>query len=120
MGEAPESSDRGDSESSSSSRGQGDTGGLEQGLRTRICSKGLAPPPSVSMGAVLGLQSTSMGAGLWIGPWMGLWMGPWLGLWIGPWMGLGWSPSTGSGGALGLEAGLWTGLRSGEGGRGLT
>lgn len=68
VGEPPESSDRerwnrGDSESSSSSRGQGEAGGLEQGLTAGLGSVGLAPPPSVSMGTVLGLQSTSTGAG---------------------------------------------------------
>lgn len=100
VGEAPESSDRqrwnrGDRESSSSSRGRGEIGGLEQGLMVGLRSMGLAPPPSVSIGTVLGLRSTSMGAGLWLG--------------------LGRSSSTGSGAGLGLEARLWTGLRSGDG-----
>lgn len=91
VGEPPESSDghrwnRGDSESSSSMRAHGETGGLEQGLGAGLCAMGLAPPPLVSIGTVLGLQSTSMGAGLWLG--------------------LGQYSFTGSGAGLGLEAGL--------------
>lgn len=74
MGDPPESSDRdlwnrGDSESSSSSRTQGDTGGLETGLVTELSPMGLAPPPSAFVGAgiwiVLGWSSCDgSGSGL--------------------------------------------------------
>lgn len=86
VGEPPESSDRdrwnrGDSESSSSSRRRGETRGLEEAL----CA-GQAPPPSGPMRTQLRMQSTSMGAGLRLE--------------------LGRSSSTGSWAGLGLEVGL--------------
>lgn len=92
MGEPPESSDRdrlnrGDSESSSSSWRQGETGGLEQGLGAGLWSMGLdaaglSVHSSVAVATGLGLWSTSMGMGLWLR--------------------LGQSSSSGSGAGLGL------------------